>query len=313
MSQFKVTASSLNVRHTPSLQGVIIGALAQNDIVEQLDTSEDQKWLQVQKAGLVGWSSQKYLTPLAATVPTGPLDQIIQLASSSSIATYHWPERGIAPRGYIKGMALVFARVYCKLLGGNVYAVEMAKANTGDSSKDALSHYANHFDQLGMDNEASSAVTLRHLFVLLLGLGMRESSGRWCEGRDMSADNTTSETAEAGLFQTSWNARSASPLLPQLFSDYHADPTDFLDVFREDVTEKQQELENFGSGDGREFQKLSKECPAFAAEFAAIGLRSIRTHWGPINSHAAELRPEGDLLFLHVQQAVDVFDLCTFL
>src|SRR5262249_8100410 len=104
MPQFKVTTSSLNVRQAPSLQGVIIGALAQNDIVEQLDISKDQKWLKVQRADLVGWSSQKYLMPFTASVPTGPLDHIIQLGISSSIATYDWPERGIAPRGYIKGM-----------------------------------------------------------------------------------------------------------------------------------------------------------------------------------------------------------------
>lgn len=311
MPQLKVTVSSLNVRQTPSVQGAIIGALAENDIVEQLDISEDRKWLKVQKGALVGWSSQKYLTPFTAGAPTGPLEQITQIASSSSIATYHWPGRGIAPRGYTKGMALVFARVYCKLLDGNAYAVEMAKADTGNSSRDTLSHYANQFHQLGMDNEASGVVTLRHLFVLLLSLGMRESSGRWCEGRDMSADNTTSETAEAGLFQTSWNARSASALLPQLFGDYRAHPAGFLDVFKEGVTARPQGLQNFGSGDGREFQRLSKECPAFAAEFAAIGLRNIRTHWGPINTHAAELRPEADRMFLRVQQAVDSFDLCS--
>ncbi|MFO1430569.1 MAG: SH3 domain-containing protein [Candidatus Competibacteraceae bacterium] len=310
MPQFKVTASSLNVRQSPSLQGVIIGALAENDIVEQLDTSEDQKWLKVQRGDLVGWSSQKYLTPYTPNVPTGSLDQIIQIANSSAIATYYWNERGYAPRGYIKGMALVFARVYCKLLGDNPYAVEMAKADTGDSSRDALSYYANQFDQLGMDNDASGVVTLRHLFVLLLGLGMRESSGRWCEGRDLSANNTTSETAEAGLFQTSWNARSANSLLPQLFNDYRANPAGFLDVFKEGVTVKPQNLQNFGSGDGEEFQRLSKECPAFAAEFAAIGLRNIRKHWGPIIRHEAELRPEADRMFLRVQHAVDSLNLC---
>ena len=69
MLQFKVTASSLNVRQTPSLQGAIIGALAENDIVEQLDTSEDQKWLKVHKDALVGWSSQTFLT-LLSTHPT---------------------------------------------------------------------------------------------------------------------------------------------------------------------------------------------------------------------------------------------------
>ena len=41
-----------------------------------------------------------------------------------------------------------------------------------------------------------------------LGLGMRESSGQYCCGRDTSEDNTTADTAEAGLFQMSWNAMS---------------------------------------------------------------------------------------------------------
>lgn len=310
MPKYKVTASSLNVRQAPSLEGVIIGVLAENEIVEKLDTSEDHRWLKVQKNDIVGWSSQRYLTPWTSNAPTGPLDPIIQIASRSAITTYNWPERGIAPLGYTKGMALVFARVYCKLREGAAYAVEMAAANTGNSSKDALAHYSQQFHELGMDNEASSVDTLRHLFVLLLGLGMRESSGRWCEGRDRSADNTTSETAEAGLFQTSWNARSANRLLPQLFNDYRAIPDGFLDVFKEGVQVGPHDLENFGSGDGEEFQHLSKECPAFAAEFAAIGLRNIRTHWGPINTHAAELRPEADRMFLRIQQAVDSFNLC---
>jgi hypothetical protein len=311
MPQFKVTASSLNVRQIPSLQGEILGALAVNDVVEQLASSEDQRWLKVQKDALVGWSSQNYLIPFTPDSPNRAIDRIIQIAGTSAIATYNWLGRGIAPRGYIKGMALVFARVYCKFLDGDPAAVEMAKANTGNSSKDSLSYYANQFHGLGMDNEASGVNTLRHVFVLLLGLGMRESSGRWCEGRDMSADNTTNETAEAGLFQTSWNARSASSVLPRLFSDYRSNPSGFLDVFKECVTARPQDLQNFGSGDGEAFQRLSKECPAFAVEFAAIGLRNIRNHWGPINTHSAELRPEADGMFLRVQQAVDSFNLCS--
>ena len=46
---------------------------------------------------------------------------------------------------------------------------------------------------------------LRRLFVLLMGLGMRESSGQYCEGRDRSAHNTSADTAEAGLFQVSFD------------------------------------------------------------------------------------------------------------
>jgi hypothetical protein len=156
-----------------------------------------------------------------------------------------------------------------------------------------------------MKNDVAGIDTLRHLFVLLIGLGMRESSGKYCEGRDRSASNTTAETAEAGLFQTSFNARSASPLLPVIFAQYKANPQGFLDVFKEGVRCSAAGLENFGSGEGVEFQRLSKECPAFAAEFAAVGLRHVRKHWGPIAMRAAEVRAECDEMLRQVQDAVD--------
>src|SRR6478672_2605275 len=98
----------------------------------------------------------------------------------------------------------------------------MAKATTADAAKDALKHYEDIFQKAGMDNGKDGTDTLRHLFVLMLGLGMRESSGKHCEGRDRSAHNTTAETAEAGLFQTSFNARHASALMPRLFDSFMA-------------------------------------------------------------------------------------------
>jgi hypothetical protein len=70
------------------------------------------------------------------------------------------------------------------------------------------------------------------------------------------------------------------------------------------------DLENFGTGDGKEFQRLTKACPAFAVEFAALALRNLREHWGPINRKEAELRPEGDEMLFAVQNAVDNFSLC---
>jgi hypothetical protein len=140
----------------------------------------------------------------------------------------------------------------------------------------------------------------------MLGLGMRESSGKHCEGRDRSAHNTSAETAEAGLFQTSFNARRASLLLPKLFNEFASQPTpSYLDVFKEGARCKDSNLENFGDGDGREFQKLSKDCPFFAVEFAAIGLRNIRKHWGPINRRDAEVKADADAMFKEVQKLVD--------
>jgi hypothetical protein len=309
--KLKVTVDSLNVRRSASLQGAIVGSLSQGDIVDWLDLSPDGNWCRIKKANLTGWSSPRFLIPEVAAAPPGPLDEIIQIAGSSAIAGYSWKNRGVAPRGYIKGMALVYARAYCKLKAGDAAAVEMAKANTGDTSKDALAWYAQVFQNAGMNNEAAGVNTLRHLFVLLIGLGMRESSGRYCEGRDRSANNTGANTAEAGMFQVSFDARIASPLLPQLFQQYKAKPTSgFVDVFKEGVTPTAKDLENFGTGDGRDFQQLCKECPAFAAEFAAVGLRNIRKHWGPIINRAAEVRPEANLTLTQVEHAVDISKLC---
>ncbi len=234
------------------------------------------------------------------------ISRICQLASSSTIASYNWANRSKAPPGYIKGMAVSYAKVYFDLSAKNAYAVEMAKAMTADDSRDAIKHYEEIFQQAGMDNTKDGPDTLRHLFVLMLGHGMRESSGRYCEGRDRSAHNTTAETAEAGLLQTSFNARSASPLLPKLFKDFTTNPTpSYLDIFKEGVHPKDSDLENYGTGDGKDFQKLSKECPFFAIEFAGVGLRNIRKHWGPINRHAAEVKLDADSMFKEVQKLVD--------
>lgn len=305
-----VTIDTLNVRSSPSLQGGIIGSLRKGENVDWLDSSHDGRWYKIQKDSLIGWSFHKYF---ALKIPGGPLDRIIQVAAESEIARYKWRDRGVAPPGYIKGMALVYARVYCKLKAGDAAVTEMAKANTGNSDKDALAYYAQEFNAVGMDNESAGVDTLRHLFVLLVGLGMRESSGRYCEGRDRSASNTTSETAEAGLFQTSYNARKANHLMPQLFRQYLANPSGFVEVFQEGISCSSSGLKNFGYGDGREFQRLSKTCPAFATEFAAVGLRNIRKHWGPINRKAAEIRPESDAMLLQVQKVVDEFNLCPVL
>src|SRR6266849_5811835 len=166
------------------------------------------------------------------TSGSAAIDQITRIAGASDIAGFFWKD-GVAPAGYIKGMALVYARAYCKLKAGDAAAVEMANAKTTDAERDALAWYSEIFGAAGMNNDIAGVDTLRHLFVLLIGLGMRESSGKHCEGRDRSASNTTAETAEAGLFQTSFNARSASPLLPQLFAHYLAHPNGFIEVFRE--------------------------------------------------------------------------------
>jgi len=265
-------------------------------------------------SGGISVANGELKTVASASISNAPLetfDKILQIAEKSAITSYKWKDRRVAPLGYIKGMAVVYARVYCKLKAGDTAAQEMSKANTGNSNKDVLAHYEQDFQNLSMSNKSDGVDTLRHLFVLLIGLGMRESAGYYWEGRDRSADNVTEETAEAGLFQTSYNARKANSLLPQIFKQYLANQSGFVEVFKEGVpSAKPASLENFGSGNGEKFQGLSKSCPAFAAEFAAVGLRNIRKHWGPVNRKEVEIRPECDKMLLEVQETVDTFNLC---
>jgi len=233
-------------------------------------------------------------------------DKILEAANDSSIINFDWRNRGEAPRGYTRGMALTYGQVYLDYTLGSKFAIDMAKADHEDDDTDGLTWYQSRMRPLGWDNKTDGPDTLRHLFVLLLGLGMRESSGRYCEGRDRSADNVTADTAEAGLFQMSWNARSATPLLPELFGFHLANPWNgFLSVFSSGVSCHNSDLANYGSGPGAEFQHLCKSCPAFAVKAAAIGLRHMRTHWGPINRHEAQVVPAADVLFKQVQGIVD--------
>jgi len=237
-----------------------------------------------------------------------PHDQalIMSIANESDIADYIWDDRGVAPTGWTQGMALSFAQTYLKLRQNHPAAVEMAKARTS-SDKDALNVYRDDFSRLGMSNETDGIDTLRHLYALMLGHGMRESSGQHCCGRDMSAENWESDTCEAGAFQTSYNASNASnPEFDNLMDEYlRGLSPGYLDAFSEGVSCSASDWENYGSGRGLEFQELCKNAPAFSAESCALTLRNLCNHYGPINRHETELRREADEMFQAVQDYMD--------
>jgi hypothetical protein len=231
--------------------------------------------------------------------------RILQLAADSNLAQYYWHQRGRAPIGYIKGMAVAYARVYQQWKAGSPATSIMAIANSQEPYTDALAWYENIFDSHDMPNDTPGVDTLRHLFVLLTGLGMRESSGKFCEGRDRSADNVSSDTAETGLFQMSWDAHDAIPQLKSLLATYAHKVDDLTHIFHEGVRCSESDLENYGDGLGRLFQETCKASPLCAILTAGVGLRVIRRHWGPINRREAEIRPEANKLFLQVQSVVD--------
>jgi hypothetical protein len=183
-------------------------------------------------------------------------------------------------------MALSYARELCfpsKIVSATSY---------GPSDKDVLSHYKLTPDSL-------------NLYTLMIGAGMRESSGKYCEGKDASASNTSSTSAEAGMFQTSYNAFASSPELPILFNEYKNNKHNCLDVFKEGIKCSAASLKNYGSGDGLKYQEMAKTCPAFAVQVGAITFRSLYKHYGPLINKAAEARPECKTMLTEVKAVVD--------
>jgi peptidoglycan hydrolase-like protein with peptidoglycan-binding domain len=258
--------------------------------------------------GIIGpktWAALDYLENAKATgndrMPQDQARRIIDIAEHSAIAKYSWRDRGKMPLGYTAGIAQCFGLAATRLLQGHPIATTAAQADRNLSEYDALTWYRDEFAALGMDNSQDGIDTLRHLFVLMLGLGARESSGRYCEGRDMSAENVSADTAEASLYQTSWNIRNCSSSIPPLLQEYWANPNGFLPTFQNGVKLKADDLGNYGSGDGAKFQFLSKYSPAFHVFVTGVGLRYLRQHWGPINTQAVELKLEANDMLLDVQ------------
>ena len=233
-------------------------------------------------------------------------DDIIKMAKASPIHSYSWRDRGRSPPGYIAGMACCFAVAMQALARNNSAALAMAQADREDEDTDALTWFKDQYEDLNMDNSRDGIDTLRHLFVMIIGLSMRESSGNHWEGRDQSASNTSPDSAEAGLDQTSWDIKSASPEIPKLFNRYWDDPNGFREIFSEGLSPSSSSLQNYGKGaQGTGHQWLSKYCPAYHVFMTAIGLRYRRQHWGPVNRHEVELKQAANDLLIDVQNLVE--------
>jgi hypothetical protein len=234
------------------------------------------------------------------------VDQIKQIAANSSCSNYSWKNRGRAPSGYIKGMALTYARSLCRAKASASVGLLLSAASTGNTAKDALAHYASTFAKIPIGITTQSGETLRALYTLGLGLGMRESSGVYCEGWDRSAGSSRPSSAgEAGVFQTSYDSIGVHPELTKLYTEYKNTKATrcMLDVYK--VGASCSSLSNLGTGAGADFQSFLKACPAFAAEYAMVTLRVLRSHYGPINRKEAEVIPACNNMLKEVQNLID--------
>jgi len=260
------------------------------------------------KSGVVDEATWKALQELDAKMAAGDygispeLDrEIDELCDNSPVNGYTWEDRGIAPDGYYHGMAKAFAWA---LQRPNEEAVGVMSEAASNSEYDALNVYSGQLEDEGITAEADGPDTLQALFVLMVGLGMRESSGNHWEGRDMSADNVEADTCEAGLFQTSWNIHTADSAIPPLLERFWGDPNGFRPTFSRNLPPTSSNLDAYGSGPGARYQFLAKYSPNFHILVTGVGLRKRCNHWGPINRGEVEIVGQVDDLLTEVQQLV---------
>lgn len=261
-------------------------------------------------------------TPISKPIPPGAtntatkknsLDEIKMMIETSSCTKYSWKNnRGLAPKQYMIGVGLTFARSVCQQTRESVKAVSAAR-NQPESvydRTDVLSWYNSNYEAFGISNDKDGLIPLRSTYTILIGLGMMESSGKYCCGRDMSANFSSSNSAEAGLFQTSWGVHIVSPALSSLYEEYKSGKRSCMleDFGGSKVKCSEENLKTWGEGTGADWQELTKKCPAFAVEYAAIVLRKSggnKGEFGPLYKKKAELRQECEFMLKDISDKVE--------
>ncbi|MGA9188105.1 MAG: papain-like cysteine protease family protein [Methanosarcina sp.] len=237
--------------------------------------------------------------------------------------------------GYVVGMALMYARLYCRLSKGERFATEMSKAPVDSSTLDALNQYDLEFTTgrngnpgLNITDHSSGKATLRKVFTLLFGLGMQESSGDYSVGFDpgKTPDKKEAKISEAGAFQISWSIGVENPEnefrhIRDLYTIYKElqDEGSLLDFFKigrnkrsNPTAHKAVKESPQDAAKGVNFQKLIYKSPAFSVELAALGIRFRRNHFGTLdNEREATLKRECYDMFQSIETIMDENSCCT--
>lgn len=230
--------------------------------------------------------------------PPAAIDaKIARIADQSACARIDWPGRGFAPKAYLRGMALTYAKAVCAADAGGDSAASVMNKGFGPVGEDALS--SNFWGESGN----SRLGHIRTAFAVAIGLGMRQSGGNPTAGRDRSKPYQSADGAEAGLFQTTYQSLGSNPWLPNLLDEYTANPSLCQSaVFMKGLRDLRQKV--VGSGAAADYQKRIKACPALAAESAVVMLRTAKSQFGPIEAHQVELRPECDDMLRQVEKVL---------
>jgi hypothetical protein len=214
-------------------------------------------------SGTVG----EYLTSAGINVDPTLLQACAEAGDPQRTALYRKPR-------YLAVMLKTFARSVCR--------------PSNDRSKMAMLNGRPGHDALG--NIAGGSPTLVDTYALLLGLGLRESSGDFKEGADASVQGRRSSASiEAGAFQTSYdihgclkgNARVGLTSLEKSYANASREDCMMSDG---DATVDIPDA----SKNGVAFQKALRNCPALAVEHAAITIRQCKQHYGPLQRREAK-------------------------
>jgi hypothetical protein len=249
--------------------------------------------------------------------------EIKSIAAVSECSKYSWNDRGVASSGYVNGVAVTYARAVCNTDRPETKLISEAP-DRSKHANDGLVAYERKFLELGFKNISSGDDARRATYAMLIGLGVRESSGRYCEGRDVSMCFTSAESAEAGLIQTSYGASGKSPELRALMKEYQEGKRNCFVAdfggpkmckirFSKNPSCPGFTSETTGAGAGADWQQLTKSCPAFAIEYGAVVLRRLggsgkngtpKGEFGPIRTGSVEIVPACITLLRDVEAIV---------
>ena len=231
-------------------------------------------------------------TPKLPAIFEQSIDDLASRSKCSEFRFDHYDgEKIVPPKNYLKGLLYSYAQAACKN-DPIINDILSLPAKSADS-----------FASYKIDSNLANA------YALVLGLGLWESSGHAWEGIDVSCkrpNKITSDTAEAGAWQTSWDSNSVSgSKLNAFFNSWKG--FCFTKEYYEGVNTSSLNVVNNGpeSEIGFMFQEKSKACPAFASEYTALVVKlSGQEHYWPLKQHKAQFIPACKNMFESVQKLI---------
>ena len=235
-------------------------------------------------------------------------EQIYDIVGKSAIAKYPWKSRGVAPMAYTyrHGVGVFLAARAIK--GRRISAaVEMAKADTHNDDKDALSWYRSNFAAKGMSNADSRC---RHV-----ATSVRAYARTWvCVNLAVitARDETSAPPTQRPTLLRLACSRCHGTLMLQAdeiskLMDEYGDDEGCASSVHSPMASSAARRAGRTTAPARAttFRSLPSNAPALRSRHARWRLRMLRKHWGPINRKEVEIVTAANTMFNEVQRLVE--------